>query len=81
MLSTSQPPSELECPKIERDFLHHLGELLPSGLGASGFPGWPSILLSTIVLVIALLQSGESRDDDDSGPGDGGIMQPVGSSA
>jgi hypothetical protein len=33
------------------------------------------------VLLIALLQSTQSSDDDDSGPGDGGLMQPVGLNA
>jgi hypothetical protein len=37
--------------------------------------------LGVAVLIIGFLQSGESSDDDDSGPGDGGIMQPVGSRA
>jgi hypothetical protein len=37
--------------------------------------------LTVAVLLIGVIQSGESSDDDDSGPGDGGIMQPVGSNA
>ncbi len=37
--------------------------------------------LAVAVLLIGVIQSGESSDDDDSGPGDGGIMQPVGLSA
>jgi hypothetical protein len=37
---------------------------------------------SLVVLIIAILQSGPSRDDDDQGPGGGGgLMQPVGAGA
>jgi hypothetical protein len=38
-----------------------------------------SITCSLVVVVVAVIQSGKSSDDD--GPGDGGLMQPVGSAA
>ncbi|MBM5815389.1 MAG: hypothetical protein FJ083_01985 [Cyanobacteria bacterium K_Offshore_surface_m2_239] len=58
--------------------LHQLGELLPSA--TSQFPALSTVALATFVavLLIAILQSDQSSDDDDSGPGDGGLMQPVG---
>ncbi|MFM9089977.1 MAG: hypothetical protein ACKOPT_17995 [Cyanobium sp.] len=34
---------------------------------------------SLAVVIIAVIQSGKSSDDD--GPGDGGLMQPVGAGA
>jgi hypothetical protein len=38
-----------------------------------------SITCSMAVVVFAVIQSGKSSDDD--GPGDGGLMQPVGAGA
>lgn len=60
---------------------HDLVELLSSESTAPSFPALLTILLSVGVLVIGFLQASESSDDDDSGPGDGGIMQPVGMGA
>ncbi len=41
-----------------------------------------SLGTSMAVVIIAILQSGPSRDDDDQGPGGGGgLMQPVGAGA
>ena len=58
-----------------------LGELLPSLSNQLPlFPAFASGLLSIVVAVL-ILQSDQSRDDDDSGPGDGGLMQPVGAGA
>jgi hypothetical protein len=38
-----------------------------------------SMGFSLAVVIIAVIQSGKSSDDD--GPGDGGLMQPVGAGA
>ena len=38
-----------------------------------------SITCSLAVVMVAVIQSGKSSDDD--GPGDGGLMQPVGAGA
>ncbi|MEB3304694.1 MAG: hypothetical protein VKL58_00605 [Cyanobacteriota bacterium] len=38
-----------------------------------------SITCSLAVVIFAVIQSGKSSDDD--GPGDGGLMQPVGAGA
>ena len=48
---------------------------------ASPFPFTTVISMgcSLAVVIIAVIQSGKSSDDD--GPGDGGIMQPVGAGA
>jgi hypothetical protein len=58
-----------------------LGELLPAV--SSSFPALSTVAIGTFfaVVLIALLQSDQSSDDDDSGPGDGGLMQPVGMGA
>jgi hypothetical protein len=58
-----------------------LGELLPSV--SSQMPVMSTVAIGTFfaVVLIAVLQSGQSSDDDDSGPGDGGLMQPVGLNA
>jgi hypothetical protein len=58
-----------------------LGELLPSV--PTQFPTLSTVAIGTFVAVvlIALFQSDQSSDDDDSGPGDGGIMQPIGMNA
>lgn len=59
----------------------NLVEFSPLASSVSTVPTVLIMALSVAVLVIAFIQSGESSDDDDSGPGDGGIMQPVGLSA
>jgi len=43
------------------------------------FPLWlvSSILCSAAIGLCAILQPGEERDDDDSGSGCGGLMQPI----
>ncbi|MFN9548493.1 MAG: hypothetical protein ACK6AD_15750 [Cyanobacteriota bacterium] len=58
-----------------------MDELLP--IVSSPFPVSASLAIGTFlaVVIIALLESGQSSDDDDSGPGDGGLMQPVGLNA
>jgi hypothetical protein len=38
-----------------------------------------SITFSLALVIVAVIQSGKSSDDD--GPGDGGLMQPVGAGA
>jgi hypothetical protein len=38
-----------------------------------------SITCSLAVVIVAVIQSGKSSDDD--GPGDGGLMQPVSAGA
>jgi hypothetical protein len=58
-----------------------LVELFPSASSDTSFPAIFIMALAVAVLLIGVIQSGESSDDDDSGPGDGGIMQPVGLSA
>ena len=56
-----------------------LPELLPAT--ASQFPlsGSLPMLCTLAVIVVAVIQFGKSSDDD--GPGDGGLMQPVGAGA
>ncbi len=73
------PRAWLILSSIEQPFI--LGELLPSV--SSQMPVMSSVAIGTFfaVVVIAVLQSGQSSDDDDSGPGDGGLMQPVGLNA
>ncbi len=60
---------------------HDLVELLSPESPALSFPALLTILLTVSVLVIGFMQADGSSDDDDSGPGDGGIMQPVSSCA
>lgn len=65
--------------------IHHafmkLGEILPAV--TNQLPASATVAIGTFcaVIIVALLQSGQSSDDDDSGPGDGGLMQPVGLNA
>jgi hypothetical protein len=58
-----------------------LGELLPSA--SSQLPDVFTFAIGAFlsVVLIVVFQSGQKSDDDDSGPGDGGLMQPVGLSA
>jgi hypothetical protein len=56
---------------------HDLVEFLSPESTALSFPALLTILLTVSVLVIGFIQADGSSDDDDSGPGDGGIMQPV----
>jgi hypothetical protein len=59
-----------------------LSEFFSPASGQLPFSTIASLGVSLAVIVIALIQSGPSRDDDDQGPGGGGgLMQPVGAGA
>lgn len=56
-----------------------LTELLPAAATQFSLIGLLPMLCTLGVIVVAVIQSGKSSDDD--GPGDGGLMQPVGAGA
>jgi hypothetical protein len=59
----------------------NLGEIIPSASSPLSLTAVVSISCSLAAVIVALIQSGQSCDDDDPGPGDGGLMQPVGAGA
>ena len=72
-----QKPARLRLLKL--DF--QLGELLPSVSSQLPLSATVTAIAAVGAFLLAVLQSDRSSDDDDSGPGDGGLMQPVGMGA
>jgi hypothetical protein len=70
-------PARLRLLKL--DF--QLGELLPSVSSQLPLSATVTAIAAVGAFLLAVLQSDRSSDDDDSGPGDGGLMQPVGMGA
>jgi hypothetical protein len=69
----------LRLPFITRKMkLVDLIPVSPSGLPLTAVL---SIACFLAAVIVAVIQSGPSGDDDDPGPGDGGLMQPVGAGA
>jgi hypothetical protein len=58
-----------------------LGELIPVASNPLPLSALLSIACSLAAVIVAVIQSSQSGDDDDPGPGDGGLMQPVGAGA
>jgi hypothetical protein len=59
----------------------NMGEIIPAASSPMSVTAVISIACSLAAVIVALIQSGPSGDDDDSGPGDGGLMQPIGAGA
>ncbi len=77
--SLQKPGRPLRLTFITREM--KLGELIPASASPLPLTAILSIACSLAAVMIAVIQSGQSGDDDDPGPGDGGLMQPVGAGA
>jgi hypothetical protein len=78
-IRSRQPTKRLILSSIAHS--RKLGELLPTVSQQLPVSATVAIGAFLAVLLIVVLQSDQRSDDDDSGPGDGGLMQPVGAGA